>query len=174
MEANESMGAQESADDRAEPGSEDVHSQDGENGSGAQPGGPNGDFETGAERPDLAADLRTLGVNLREALRAAWGSQERERLQAEIETGLRDLGQTLRETFDQATQEVRSRERVRERVAEVKQKAAGAREELRSGKVGDRARAEIHDVLNRLNEQLRRSQGRWTPPGSGERSTTDG
>ena len=124
----------------------------------------------GAERepaPDLAADLRQLGENLRDALSAAWESREREQLQAEIEEGLRGLRQSLGQTFDEAAEELRSRERVRQRVADMRAKAAGVREELRPGHVGDRVRLQLHDVLTRMNEQLERSQRRWTPRSGG-------
>jgi len=123
--------------------------------AGAGPEGPG---------PDLAADLRTLGENLRDALRAAWESRERERLQAEIEGGLKALGHALGQTFDEAARDLRSRERARERVAEVRRKMAGARAEWRSGHAGDRVRGESHEMLHHLNESLQRSKARWTPP----------
>ena len=117
----------------------------------------------GGERPDLAADLRALGENLRDALRAAWGSQERERFQAEVERGLRELRQAVTETFEETARDVKSGERRRERMAEARARAAGVREELRSGQMGGRVRREIHELLDQLNEQLRRSRQRWTP-----------
>lgn len=119
--------------------------------------------EGAGPKPDIAGDLRELGENLREALRAAWTSRERLQLQSEIEQGLSALGSTLAQTFDAARRDLRSSARVRERVAEARQKVSGVREELRPGQVGDRARAEIHEVLERVNDQLRRSRERWTP-----------
>jgi hypothetical protein len=127
-------------------------------------------YESGPEdqtRPDLVADLRELGENLRETLRSAWASRERAQLQAEIEQGLKALGETVSRTVDEAAHELGDRQRVRERVAEVRTKVAGVREEFRPGHVADRTRTELHEVLTRVNAQLRRAQARWTPAAEG-------
>jgi hypothetical protein len=124
--------------------------------------------DTRGERPDLAADLRVLGENLKEALRAAWQSAERERLQAEIERGLASLGRSVSETFEEGTRDLKNREKVRERVQQARERVAQARDHLRTGAAGDRVRVEIHDLLTRLNDELARSKERWTP-GSGPR-----
>jgi predicted nuclease with TOPRIM domain len=132
--------------------------------SEAEPSGPEG---PGRERPDLAADLRVLGENLREALRAAWGSAERDRLQSDIERGLASLRETLGRTFEEGKQELGSRERMKRRMDEMRSRMAGVREDLRSTAVGDRVRGEIHELLTRLNDELRHSRERWTPRSGG-------
>ena len=108
-------------------------------------------------RPDLAADLRALGENLRDALRAAWTSQERERIQSEIELGVRQLGQAISQTFEEGTREFRS--------GRVKERMAGVKEDLRSRPLGDRAVAELHEMLTKVNQQVRQARDRWTPRG---------
>ncbi len=131
-----------------------------------------GDEDAGraaGERPDLAADLRALGENLKDALRAAWTSAERERLQAEIEGGLASLRQTLGRTFDEA----RDRASRREKMEEVRTRVSGLREELRSGQARDKVRTEIHDLLTRLNDEVRRSKDRWTPRSGGSGAGPD-
>ena len=141
--------------------------KDGDTYGGAQ-GEPaaEGGEDTGRDvggRPDLAADFRALGENLKDALRAAWTSAERERLQSEIERGLASLGQTLGKTFDEGARELASREKLRERMGEVRTRVSGLREELKSGQARDKVRTEVHDLLTRLNGEVRRSKERWTP-----------
>jgi hypothetical protein len=123
---------------------------------------PNGE-QAGASSgpPDLAADLRALGENLKDALRAAWTSEERERLQSEIERGLGSLRQTLHQTFEEGARDLASRERMRTRVDQARARVAGLRDELQ-GETRDRVRSEIHDLLSRLNGEVSRSKERWT------------
>ena len=49
------------------------------------------------EQPDLASELRQLGNNLKASLQSAWESEERKKVQEDIEHGLTDLGQLLQD-----------------------------------------------------------------------------
>ncbi|MBA2564955.1 MAG: hypothetical protein H0V09_05980 [Gemmatimonadetes bacterium] len=138
-------------------------SQGSAGGPDLQPEGGAGGTGSARPAPDLTADLRTLGENLRDTLRAAWESREREHLQSEIEQGLRALGSALGQTFESTAHEFRA-EPLREKVVGLREKVTGVKQELRTTPVADRVRAEIHEVLGRLNEQLRQSRTRWTPP----------
>jgi hypothetical protein len=113
------------------------------------------------ERPDLTADFRALGENLKDAVRTAWASEERERLQSEIERGLASLSQTLQTTFQEGARDLASRERMRARLNDARTRVAGLRDELK-GETRDRVRSEIHDLLVRLNDEVSRSKERWT------------
>jgi hypothetical protein len=53
--------------------------------------------ETPKPEENLAEEFRKLGKNLVEALSAAWNTEERKKMQQEIEEGLVDLTATLRQ-----------------------------------------------------------------------------
>jgi hypothetical protein len=106
------------------------------------------DFMTDNPSPEssLTAELRELGKNLVEAMRAAWEQPERKRFQQEITNGLSDLGNTLKSEATKL-QEHPTTQRLRTNVS-----TAGQR--IRSGEVEDKVREDLLTALRNANQQL--------------------
>jgi len=106
---------------------------------------------------ELAAEFRRLGENLRSALQSAWESEERLRLEDEIERGLRQAAESLREAADDV------------RTSPVGQRLHGDLEDLearlRSGELRAKARGEILKAVRMLNAELEKIR---RPPDAGQ------
>jgi ElaB/YqjD/DUF883 family membrane-anchored ribosome-binding protein len=100
----------------------------------------------GSPNPDLGEELRSLGANLKQVLQEAWESDERARLQHEIESGLKDAADALR---DAATEFEQSPAGQR-----LKSEMKDLGDKMRTGEVQDEARSELVEVLRRLNQEL--------------------
>lgn len=107
---------------------------------------------------NLADELRALGENLHRVLRAVWESDDRVRLQQELETGLADLTRSLRsaatdfaasETGRRLAQDVRDLER-----------------RLQSGEAEAKARQDLTEMLRRLNAELEKAAQQWSGRGA--------
>jgi len=106
---------------------------------------------------DLGDELRALGANLKDMLQAAWESDERKRAQQEIETGLEDLARTLRS----AGQEFAAGPTGQRLKADVHD----LHERLRTSQVDDRVRQELVAALRRVNEELGKAARNWAMQG---------
>ncbi len=116
------------------------------------------------EPGDLAGELRSLGKNLRDLFRSAWDSEDRKRLQEEIEGGVIDLTDSLRS----AAQDFSKSETGRQLQEDVRD--LGAR--VRSGEVESKVRQDLTEVLRRVNEELDRAAKDWAgrrPPAPGNK-----
>ena len=115
-------------------------------------------------QPDLGEEFRNLGDNLKQVLQEAWRSEERIRLQEEIESGLSDAAATLRTA-----------------AADFEQSPAGERmkvemqdlgEKMRDGRLQDDVRSELVEMLRKLNDELKAAAARLSDrrrsPGSGQ------
>jgi hypothetical protein len=98
---------------------------------------------------NLTAELRELGRNLTEILRAAWDQPERKRLQQEIANGLNELGNTVREETNKFSDSPTG-QRLRTEAETVAQR-------VRSGEVEIRARQELLNALQIANQQIQRA-----------------
>jgi hypothetical protein len=112
------------------------------------------------DESDLSEELRQLGVNLKEALRSAWESEERKKLQEEIETGLQSLGSELQKAADEIDIQGIGRE--------VKGGIEDANQKIQSGEFGNKVRAELLGVLQTINTELRDARSKWSSSGSPE------
>lgn len=121
------------------------------------------------EQPDLASELRQLGKNLKASLQSAWESEERKKVQVDIEHGLTDLGQLLQ---DAATEFESNRVG-----QEIKANVADFRSRLESGEVETRVRKDLLTALQAINAELGKFKDQWTRPEAGsdtsEGETTD-
>jgi uncharacterized membrane protein YccC len=114
------------------------------------------------ERPpeeNLTDELRRLGKNLSEALRSAWESPERRRLQQELETGLNELTDTIRSEV-RAFSESPTGQRFKADVEDVRQK-------VRSGEAETRVREELVNALRTVNAELQKVSERWASQETG-------
>ncbi len=118
--------------------------------------------ETKKNEDILADEFRNLGKNLAEVMRAAWESPERKNIQAEIETGLDDLGKSLNHEVNSFRQSP-SGQRLKEDVEELNQR-------IRNGEVTTKARDELLAALKRANEELQNVLSRWQ--GTGKSKST--
>jgi hypothetical protein len=111
---------------------------------------------TESKVPDenLAAEFRELGKNLADALRAGWESPERKKLQQDIENGLSELTTSLREEVDNWN-ESPTGQRLKSNVQDVRQR-------IRNGDAETLARQELLNVLQTVNNELRRATNQWT------------
>lgn len=117
----------------------------------------------------LTEELRALGKNLVEVLRAAWESPERKQLQNEIETGLNELGGALRREAEYFASSPTGQQ--------LKSEVHEIGERIRSGDAQEKARQELLGVLNAANSELEKIIRQWSaagdnppqePPQSGE------
>jgi signal recognition particle GTPase len=96
---------------------------------------------------ELLEELRSLGENLRTLLRSAWESEERKKLQQEIEIGLGDLhtslSQAVQEFSDSPTGQT------------LKSDLDDLNERLRTGEVENKIRTEVISALRAANEGLK-------------------
>jgi hypothetical protein len=109
---------------------------------------------------DLADELGKLGQNLKTMLQTAWESEERRKVQQEIEEGLAELGRVLQQASaefdaDQVGQEVK---------AEVTR----IRQGLESGEIQGRVRTDLLKALREINEELNKFRDQWAAPEEGK------
>jgi len=105
------------------------------------------------EPDDLAGELRMLGKNLRDLFRSAWDSEDRKRLQEEIEGGVVDLTDSLRS----AAKDFSKSETGRQLQADVRDLG----DRVRSGEVESKVRQDLTEVLRKVNEELDRAAKEW-------------
>lgn len=109
------------------------------------------------ENPEenLSDEFRNLGLNLVNALRTAWESPERKKLQSELEDGLSGLAATLSgeiETFHESE----TGQRLRSDAAEL-------RDKVRDSKTEKKIRDELIKTLQIVNTELEKTAQSWSP-----------
>jgi ElaB/YqjD/DUF883 family membrane-anchored ribosome-binding protein len=105
---------------------------------------------------NISDQLNELGKNLRQVLEAAWQSDERKKLQSEIEDGLNSLKTSL----SQAAQDFASTPTGKTITEDVKD----FQERWRSGEVSSKARSEISEALQKVNDELQKAARKNAPP----------
>ena len=110
---------------------------------------------------DLHNEFEQLGQNLKAALKTAWESEESRKLQAELKSGMAALEVGLH----QAAQEVTSGETGQRLKAEVDD--LGQR--VKSGQVESQLRKDLLSALRTINSELQKMSkaGRGDEPGTG-------
>jgi len=98
---------------------------------------------------DVKNEFETLGENLRNAINAAWQSDERLKAQRQIENGLSQIGAALNDFTSQFSASDAGKQ-VREEFDEFT-------ERLRSGQVEAKARQELVKVLKTVNAELEKA-----------------
>ena len=105
---------------------------------------------------DIGDQLNELGKNLRDALRTAWESDERRKLQQDIEVGLANL----RDSLNQAATDFSSSQTGQTLKEDVKD----LNERWKTGEVGSKVRTEIADALRTVNQELQKATRKDPPP----------
>ena len=109
--------------------------------------------ETSDSHGDLASEFRRLGQNLKEALQAAWDSEERRRLEKEIEAGLSDAADALRGAAKEFSASPAG-QHLREELHDFGQR-------IRTGELETKVRQDVVGGLRALNAELERAAGTW-------------
>jgi hypothetical protein len=102
---------------------------------------------------DLVNEFRNLGKNLVEALRTAWDSPERKKLEKEISDGLNDLANTLN-TEAKNFKESPTGQQLKSDMDDLRQR-------VRSGEVENQVRNELLGALRIVNQELQKVTSRW-------------
>ena len=103
---------------------------------------------------DIKNEFRHLGENLKQAANAAWTSEERQRLQMEIQDGISELGNALKDLGVQV-QESDAAQKFKEDIEDLG-------EQVRSGEMKENARAGVISALQRVNSELENMIATWT------------
>ena len=104
------------------------------------------------ERGEILNELRDLGRNLSSLLQSAWESDERKKLQQEIETGLSEMRTSLKSAASGPTGQA------------IKADLEGLHQRLRTGEVEERLRSELVSALRTANESIKKAAERKSPP----------
>jgi hypothetical protein len=94
----------------------------------------------------LKSEFEHLGDNLRQLFVSAWESEERKNFQDELERGLTDLGDSLKQTAKDFQES--------ETGQQVKAEAEDFRDRIASGEVEQKVREDILSVLHKVNAEL--------------------
>lgn len=105
---------------------------------------------------DLADEFRELGRNLKNVFHSAWESAERKNLQQEIESGLDELGKSLKQAATEF-KDSPAGERLREDARDLE-------ERIRSGEVEQKVRSDLGSALRQVNEELKKFLSKAGPP----------
>jgi signal recognition particle GTPase len=105
---------------------------------------------------NISDQLNELGKNLRDALQTAWESEERRKLQKEIEDGLANLGASLSQASKDFSNSPTGKT--------IKEDVEDLQERWRTGDVGSKARSEIVEALRKVNDELQKATRKNPPP----------
>jgi oligoendopeptidase F len=112
--------------------------------------------ENKSSNDTIRDQLNELGKNLRDALQAAWSSDERRKLQQEIEEGMASLGATL----SQAAKDFSSTTTGKTITEDVKD----LQQRWKTGEVSSKVHSDVTDALRRVNEELQKATRNNPPP----------
>lgn len=114
--------------------------------------------ENKSPNDNISEQLNELGKNLREALQSAWESEERRKLQKEIEDGLANLGASLSQAAKDFSNSPTGES--------LKEDMKDLQERWRTGEVRSKAHAEIVEALRKVNTELQKATKKNPPPPS--------
>jgi len=109
---------------------------------------------------DLADEFRNLGENLKTFFQSAWESEERKKLQQEIEAGMAELGKSLTQAASEFKEGPAGQQ--------LKTDFQDLHARVRSGDVENKIRTELLSVLRTVNTELERAFSPKPPPDSAE------
>jgi ElaB/YqjD/DUF883 family membrane-anchored ribosome-binding protein len=118
------------------------------------------DPKTDKSAEDLASEFHHLGDNLKTFFVSAWESEQRKSLQTEIESGLSELGETLKKTADEI--------RESETGQRIKSDASDFRDRVRDGDIEQKVRSDLTSFLQKLNTELEKAIPSDEPSSSDE------
>lgn len=104
------------------------------------------------ERSEILNELRDLGRNLSSLLQSAWESDERKKLQQEIENGLTEMRSGLKNAADGPTGQA------------IKADLEGLHQRMRTGEMEEKLRSELVSALRTANDSIKKAAERKTAP----------
>ena len=113
-------------------------------------------------KEDIGEQLNELGKNLRDALRTAWESEERQKLQQEIAAGLANLRDSLNEAANDFSNSQAGQN--------IKEDVQDLRDRWRTGELGSKVREEIAEALRTVNRELEKASRRNPPAPPADRT----
>jgi hypothetical protein len=119
--------------------------------------------ENQPNEPELGDELHNLGKNLSEFFHAMWESEERRKVQKDIENGISELGTTIHKAATDFSQ-TKTGQQMKADVKDLKAR-------LQNGEVQEKARQEMLAALKRINQELTRAAERWNSASTSEAST---
>ena len=105
---------------------------------------------------ELRDEFKTLGDNFKAMFTSAWESEERKKLQSELEAGMKELGNALNDLAADF--------RASEAGETLRREANDFSERVRSGEVETKAREEILKALRALNTELEKAAEKFNKP----------
>jgi hypothetical protein len=106
----------------------------------------------------IADEFVELGRNIKQALQSAWRSEERIRLQSEIETGLKEASRALKQATDELSKS--------QAAQNLKADAGDLQGRVQSGELEAKIRSELLAALHMANEELKKAfSGEISPEG---------
>ncbi|MCL4368395.1 MAG: hypothetical protein M1337_04435 [Actinobacteria bacterium] len=108
---------------------------------------------------DVVGELKALGENLRLVLQAAWASDERKKLQGEVEAGLSDLVSALQSAGTEFAQSPAGQR--------LKAEAQSLQARVRDSRAEERVRDELLAALRKANAELKKAAGKERPGNQG-------
>lgn len=106
--------------------------------------------------PDVVSEFKKLGRQFAETLEAAWNSEERVRVEAEIRQGVHSFVDEVDKVFREA--------RSSETVQKVKGEAAGVKNNLEQSDLGEKTRQGIVQGLSWMSDELAKLADQFQPP----------
>jgi hypothetical protein len=103
---------------------------------------------------NIGDELNELGNNLRQALKSAWESEERRKLQKEIEDGLANLGESLSKAAEDFSSGPTGQS--------IKEDVKDMHERWQTGEMRSKMHSDILEALRKVNNELRKATGK--PP----------
>lgn len=98
---------------------------------------------------ELVEELRDLGQNLKSIIQTAWESEERKKIQQDLESGLRQLMLALEQSVTDFRESPEGQR--------LKEEAELLRDRLRSGEATAKLRDELLAILQKVNEELKKA-----------------
>jgi len=112
--------------------------------------------EENSNKDNFTEEFHNLGVNIAGAIRAAWDTPERKRLQDDIVNGVTELGLTLKQEADHLANSPTGRQ--------LKTDVEVLGERMRSTETHEKIRGEIVSVLQSANAGLQTIIDKWSQP----------
>jgi hypothetical protein len=103
---------------------------------------------------NLEDEFQALGKNLVAALRAAWDTPERKRVQEQLITGMNELGTTLKHEADNFSTSPAGQQ--------IKNGVEQVSERLRNAETQEKVRLELLNALKSANNELQKVIDRWS------------
>ena len=106
-----------------------------------------------SEKPEnksnLSEEFRNLGKSMKNFLNSAWSSEERQKLQQELEKGINEIASSITEAAEEFTQSDTGRQ--------LKQDFKDLEDRVESGQLQEKIRGDLRTALQKAGDELDRA-----------------